>query len=312
MPVAYWKSKILRIVLLPTFAAFLLAGVSVFRGFLHRRAGYDDKGHPLDAAPRSADESRPRDVPRRPVSTTGLLTRIRDDLGHIETARRPECRYVSLAHRYNDPACTDEVLERERRAFRELVRLLSPAETSPQVTAIDGEQVVFRLRLPELGWTEDQWGDLVRHYPYGLSQARSSDAALRDADAFVREAVGDEIPLVRADWFVAVLVRPPLGGPGGPIGLWTKAPPAEIRRVAESYAGQPVGPEEAARELGVESRRLRDEIAADPALSEAFGLGPLLADQTVTRERWESDRNLTSPFQELARRLGLGKPVIRR
>ena len=130
------------------------------------------------------------------------------------------------------------------------MRLLSPADTSPQVTAIDDEQVVFRLRLPELRWTEDQWGELVRHYPYGLSHARSADAALKEADAFIRGAVGDEIPLIRADWFVAVLVRPPLGGPGGTLGLWTKTPPTEIRRVAEAYSGQAVGLEAAARELG--------------------------------------------------------------
>ena len=312
MAIAYWKAKILRIVLLPTFAAVLLAGVSVFRGYLHRRAGFDEQGHPFAVASRSADASGPKYVPRPPISMTAPLTRIRDDLGRIETARRPECRYFSLAHRYSNPACTDDVLEQERRAFRDLVRLLSPADISPQVTAIDDQQVVFRLRLPELGWTEDQWSNLVRHYPYGLSQARSTDAVLKEADASVRESVGDAVPLVRADWFVAALVRPPLGGPGGTLGLWTKAPPPEIRRVAESYSGQTVGLEAAARELGVETRRLRDEIASDPALSEAFGLGPLLVGQTVTREWWESDRNLTSPFQELARRLGLGKPVIRR
>ena len=84
--IAYWKPKILRIVLLPTLAGILLAGVSVFRGYLHHRAGFDAEGQPLDAASRSAGASGPKDVPRRSISKTALFTRIRDDLGHVETA----------------------------------------------------------------------------------------------------------------------------------------------------------------------------------------------------------------------------------
>jgi hypothetical protein len=312
MSIGSWKVKVLTIVLLPAVAAVLMACVSVFQGYLHRHAGFDSEGRPLDAESHKSDAPGPKDVARRPITTPALIARIRDDLGRVEASRLPDCRYFSLAHRFNNPACDDVVLERERQAFRELVRLLSPVDTSPQVTAIDDAQVVFRLRLSELGWTDDQWGELTRHYPYGLSHTRSTDVVLNEADAFVRGAIGDEIPIIRADWFVAALLRPPLGGPGGTLGLWTKTPPADVRTVAESYAGQTVGLEAAARELGVDPGRLRDAIATDKVLGDAFGLGPLIGGQSVAREWWESDKNLTSPFQELAGRLGVGKPVVRR
>jgi hypothetical protein len=307
-----WKIKILTIVLLPTVAAVLIAGVSVFRGYLHRKVGFDAEGRPLASRAPSAGPPGPTEPSRRPLSTTALITRIREDIGRVEASDQLDTRYFSLAHRHNDPAVTTDILERERQAFRELVRLLSPADRSPRVTAIDEEQVVFRLRLPELGWADDQWRELVRHYPYGVSQTCSTDTALREADDLVRSAVEDQVPIVRADWFVAALVRPPLGGPGGTLGLWTKTPPANLRLVSDAYAGQTVGLEVAAKELGVEPGLVSKAIEGDERLRESFGLGPLARGQTFLREWWESDKNLTSPFQELARRLGLGKPVVRR
>ncbi len=111
--------------------------------------------------------------------------------------------------------------------------------------------------MSELGWTDGDWDELVRHYRYGLTYADSVDTTLAEADTFIREAVGNSVPLLRADWFVAALVRPPLGGPGGTLGLWTKTPPDDIRALAENYAGQRVGLENAAGELGVVPSRLR-------------------------------------------------------
>jgi hypothetical protein len=307
-----WKTKIWTIVLLPVVAGVLLACVSVFRGYLHQQAGFDAEGRPVAPALPSTDEPVPKNRSRRPLSSTSVITQIRDDLDRVEAAGQPDCRYFSLAHRHNNPDCPASLIERERQAFRALVRLLSPVDRSPQVTAIDADQVVFRLRLSELGWTGDQWDELTRHYRYGLSHAGSTDAALKEAEIFLRGAIAVPVPIVRADWFITALVSPPLGGPGGSLGMWTKTPPTDIRSVADAYAGEPIGLEAAARELGVEPRVLRELLAGYEVLRDSFGLDPLLRGKTVTREWWESDKNLTSPFQELARRLGLGKPVVLR
>ena len=199
-----------------------------------------------------------------------------------------------------------------RRAAADLVAALAPPDRLAVLTAIDAERTVFRLDLASLGWSVEQWRQLAVLYPYGLSCETVPDEAIRTADEKIRTATGDRLPVVRADWFVVALSRPPLGGPGGTLGLWTKGPPEKVQTLLRDYTGQPLDLTQAARELGVGADALRRQLAEEAYLREEFGLAPLLDGKTIPREAWESNRNLTTPFQELSKRLGLGKPIVLR
>lgn len=303
----WWSRNVWKIVILPVIAAMLIAGVSLLRGYLHQKIGFDDQGRPLGEQGRPLGETAAvkTALARSTLTEAAGLGAIRDDLARAPAEGRAALRYLSLAHRHNDPGVSEESLERERRAARELVRRLAPVGGTAALTEIDVGRAVFRLSLAELGWDAERWRELATRYPYGLKLADPADAA-------VREGTGDDIPVVRADWFVSALLRPPLGGPGGTLGPWTSEPPADLKAVADAYPGQAVSAESAARELGLAgdgAARVRDAVAADESLRGAFGLAPLATGGTVPRDAWESGQNLASPFQELARRLGVGRPV---
>jgi hypothetical protein len=82
-----------------------------------------------------------------------------------------------------------------------------------------------------------------------------------------------------------------------------------VRRLADRYAAQTLDLESAAADLGLTSPEpLRAKLAKEAYLRDEFGLGGLLEGKTVGRAWWESDENLVTPYQELSRVLGLGKP----
>ncbi len=82
-----------------------------------------------------------------------------------------------------------------------------------------------------------------------------------------------------------------------------------MRKLLERYPQQTLELESAAADLGLTSSEgLRSKLAKEAYLREEFGLAPLTEGKTVQRSWWESDENLVSPYQELSRALGLGKP----
>jgi hypothetical protein len=115
--------------------------------------------------------------------------------------------------------------------------------------------------------------------------------------------------VVRADWFVVALTRPPLAGPSGLVRTPVKDLPEVIRTLGKRYSAQTVDLAACARELGVPEEKVTDLIGRQEDLQEEFGLAPLLRGGHIRREWWESDRNHFSPYQELARLLKVGKPV---
>jgi hypothetical protein len=63
----------------------------------------------------------------------------------------------------------------------------------------------------DLDWDRDDlWQQVMRAYPYGLRFTPRPDKDLRELDDEVRRLADCDLPLVRADWFVATATRPPL------------------------------------------------------------------------------------------------------
>jgi hypothetical protein len=157
---------------------------------------------------------------------------------------------AGLVHRHNEPNVTAAELDLERRGVADLAAALAPPDQVVSLTAIDADRTIFRLDLASLGWSAEQWRQLAVRYPYGVSSETPADEA-------IRIATGDRLPTVRADWFVVALSRPPLGSPGGTLGLWTKGPPEKVQVLLRAYAEQSLDLVRAARELGVGIDALR-------------------------------------------------------
>ena len=79
-------------------------------------------------------------------------------------------------------------------------KLLNALSWNPQpykFVAVDDDEVLFRIFLPDLNWGADTWGLLEQTYPYGLTG--ETDPNLRQ----LTHATNARVPVIRADWFVA-------------------------------------------------------------------------------------------------------------
>lgn len=82
-----------------------------------------------------------------------------------------------------------------------------------------------------------------------------------------------------------------------------------VGAVARSYQ-RDVSLADAAIELGIEdANELKIAVRVNPQLKK-LGLGPIVDGNSVKRTEWESRRYVTSPFQEAARLLDRGTPLI--
>jgi serine/threonine-protein kinase len=154
----------------------------------------------------------PQIKPRTPITLTGLLQRIKQHFDAVEPRDRATVRYFTLTHLYNDPTVDERHLRMVRAALVKALNSLSwePSLVIPQ--AIDPEQTVFAIDISQLGWTRAHWLALVADYPYGLSFDSHDDRALRRLDDDLRLLAGGDAQLLhlRADWFVAVGLKPRL------------------------------------------------------------------------------------------------------
>ena len=156
--------------------------------------------------------SFPEEAGGRPhVSQKVVLAAVRDHLRKADADVRPFLRYFSLSHLHNNPKVAEAELRTHRAALSKALNSLSWKPRIVLPRAVDRDQAVFALDVRELDWDKrDLWNEVLKGYPYGLRYDTQSDRELQDLDAEVSRLAGSEIPVVRADWFVATATRPPL------------------------------------------------------------------------------------------------------
>jgi serine/threonine-protein kinase len=87
---------------------------------------------------------------------------------------------------------------------------------------------------------------------------------------------------------------------------FTREPTAAI---AKLHLKGDLGPDEVARELGIEDpKELQEAIRTNRTLREKLGLGPLAQGEAIKRDAWESLAEGFSPFQQAAEELRRGRP----
>lgn len=111
-------------------------------------------------------------------------------------------RFVSIAHLHNSCA-PPEALAAYRQAIVHLFNSLSWKVAPVAVPPIDVAQTLFKLNLDDIGWLPEHWERIMRSGsdPLGLTPPLS---------AAVRQIFGTTIPVVRADWLAATVLRAPL------------------------------------------------------------------------------------------------------
>jgi len=141
-------------------------------------------------------------IPRTFVSDADVLKAVRGDLEALPEPQRRFYRYFSLANLLNGGR-PDEEIDACRLALAKLLNSLSWHARLTAPTAIDASRAVYRIDLRDYRWNARLWDRLVAVYPYRTG-SNSGDARVA---AHLSTA---ELPLLRADWFVATAARAPL------------------------------------------------------------------------------------------------------
>ncbi len=154
----------------------------------------------------------PTVVPARPFITLhDEMFAVHGYLRGLDVSIRPFQRFISLRTWANNSSRTPRELDLARAAVGKTLNSLSWRQKMLTPIALDAQAVVFAYDMRDLAWTEDTWNLLVSRYPYGLRHdLLPDDRALNEASLEIYAMTGTDIPIIRADWFVARATRPPL------------------------------------------------------------------------------------------------------
>ncbi len=151
----------------------------------------------------------PKEIVRTPVDDRSALTAVRDHLKSLPAADRPYQRYLSLNDLHNNKTIDEEILRIHKAAASKLVNSLSwqPEIVVPE--AIKGtEDTILNIDLRKLGWSADDWRAIAKLYPYGVTHPE--DESFREIESEIAGLTRFRLSVLRADWFVVTVSRPPL------------------------------------------------------------------------------------------------------
>jgi hypothetical protein len=149
---------------------------------------------------------------RTVISDLAVLTAVRDHLRSVTSPSSQQFqRYFSLAHLRNNPQVTDEDLRWNRAALAKAVNSLSWKPNMVVPTPVDKDETIFAIDLRDLDWDQRRvWDELSKQYPYGLMHDSRQDEQIRAVAKEAYSLSGSDLPILRADWFIATATRPPL------------------------------------------------------------------------------------------------------
>jgi serine/threonine-protein kinase len=152
-------------------------------------------------------------VKARPfVSTDEVFTALLAYLNKVPREDRRYIRFFSLVNLHNNPTVPTPALPGYRAALSKLLNSLSWKKDIVLPVPIDPNEVLFAIDLRSLDWERHNlWSYVVKLYPYGLKYDRYPDLRpLNDKATEVYYWTGTDLPMLRADWFIATAGRPPL------------------------------------------------------------------------------------------------------
>ncbi|MFO0807210.1 MAG: hypothetical protein U0746_01155 [Gemmataceae bacterium] len=172
---------------------------------------------------REGAEAAPAEAPpaivRKSVSLEQTYAAARNYLDGVYPEHYQYQRFFTLAHLHNDLKGTkDDDLRLIRAAVSKVLNSLSWKRriVIPQIVA-GTEETLLAIDLRDIDWDYneqfggDLWRVLLKRYPYGLKHDRfpQNPNLNRLADQ-VYKMTYTQVPIIRADWFVARASQPPL------------------------------------------------------------------------------------------------------
>jgi serine/threonine-protein kinase len=157
---------------------------------------------------------------RSVITPVDELVAMRDYLRNCDKLDRPYVRFFTMRDLYNQPPdrVRDADLRLYRAALSKLINSLSWKSDIVVPVSVpvggdkDKEGSVLAVDIRKLDWdTKNLWQEILRYYPYALRYTTlPPNRKLNDLADEVYTLAGTELPMVRADWFIANAGRPPL------------------------------------------------------------------------------------------------------
>ena len=146
------------------------------------------------------------------VSDQDVLLRIAGDLSAHSCSDTPtRCysyRYLTLTNLKNS-GDTPQQMDDYRRGMVKLVNSVSRGGRliSLDSMAVDKDRTIFRINLDELDWKPGVWDNIAKHSPYSYVPTNLAAGGLF---SIIQTTTQSQVPVLRADWFVNVVSKPPL------------------------------------------------------------------------------------------------------
>jgi hypothetical protein len=248
-----------------------------------------------------SDNTSAKQPPPRSMSSTGptlpsaeqTLKRIADHLEKQPAEKRPLLRFLTLAH-YPENDAGDAPI------YHKAIAAWAAAMNLPVPTDVDPGRTILVIDLSAWQWEAGDWTKVIKAYPYGLVPPEE-EVGLTAQRRRIREATGEKLSYVRADWFVVFGLSS--------IDKAVKQAPEQVAAAATHFA-RPLNLAAAAAELGwSDPMRLQSAIRANPRLRD-LGLTPLADGGKIERRFWEKTDGGISIFQQTAAELGIGTPYL--
>ncbi|WP_406695167.1 c-type cytochrome domain-containing protein [Singulisphaera sp. Ch08] len=149
----------------------------------------------------------PKDDANRPFTPLAtVLAAARADLASARDEDRPNLRYFTLHNVANDRGVSESDLNVARAALAKALNSLSREPRLVLPRAVDAARTVYAVDIARLGWNRGLlWLNVERAYPYGVHHPDT-----RQVEDELSERTQADLPVIRADWFIATALRPPL------------------------------------------------------------------------------------------------------
>ncbi|QVL33874.1 hypothetical protein KIH39_08200 [Telmatocola sphagniphila] len=145
------------------------------------------------------------------ITLADELTAIREALQKANREDRPYIRFFTLTHLHNDKTIPEAKLKLIRAALSKAINSLSLKPTIVLPESVNSAGTVYAVDIRRLDWdTRHLWNRILEFYPYGLLYTKYPDPNIRRLAEDVEDLSKAQIPALRADWFVATALRPPL------------------------------------------------------------------------------------------------------
>jgi hypothetical protein len=140
------------------------------------------------------------------------LEEMLDDVRSIANqSDRAKTRYIEL-YTLANAGYSEDQLELYRQAVSFLLNSLSRGLTVVPPRVLGEQRLLIRIDITDYGWDAETWDQIASEYPYGITYDKDSELFPYDESSAqrLREEVGDAIPYLQADWFLARCSKPPL------------------------------------------------------------------------------------------------------